>query len=212
MTGTTLPSPCPFVFDSELILIRSLVLPPCSRQSFLRRINGEFGGELNLVDPARMFVRESLLTKMSNASNGKKPTDYHFFLFNDLLLYASEGLNTKYVMHRVIHLSLCRLIDYQRTPNGTPSLSFCLPPFPPPHNSHVTLLCVCVNDRGETGHFCVQNCVATKVVFGVRKERQREAEVAGLDFDVYQAGAEPAKKVLRPARRYTCAPAFPFPS
>ena len=34
-------------------------------------------------------------------------------LFSDLLLYASEGMQTKYKVHRVMHLSLCRLVDVQ---------------------------------------------------------------------------------------------------
>jgi len=34
-----------------------------------------------------------------------------FFLFSHIFAYASEGLQTKFKIHRVIHLSLCKVID-----------------------------------------------------------------------------------------------------
>lgn len=62
--------------------------------------------------------QEGRLIKLSRS---EKRTEYHFFLFSDLIMYASDGLNTKYKMHRVIHLSLCRLEDLR---SDTPAHAF----------------------------------------------------------------------------------------
>ena len=80
------------------------------RQAKLRQIESDFNHEIILVDPSRSFVREGYLTKLSNSSAAKKQ-QYMFMLFNDCLIYASEGMNSKWKCHRVIHLSLCRLED-----------------------------------------------------------------------------------------------------
>ena len=79
------------------------------QQATLKRIENDFGGEIVLVDPNRSLVREGRLVKVNNS--GTKRTAYHFMLFNDLILYASEGMNVRYKVHRVVHLSLCRLED-----------------------------------------------------------------------------------------------------
>jgi hypothetical protein len=57
----------------------------------------------------RSFIKSGQLAKITGKSRAR--VDYHFFLFSDLIVYASEGMQTKYKMHRVVHLSLCRLID-----------------------------------------------------------------------------------------------------
>ncbi len=61
-------------------------------QNKLRQIETDFGGEISLVDPARKFVKKESLIKYTR---DKKKVEYCFFLFNDILLYASEGLNRK---------------------------------------------------------------------------------------------------------------------
>ena len=78
-------------------------------QATLKRIENDFGGEIILVDPHRSLVKEGKLVKVNNSDT--KRTPYHFMLFNDLILYASEGMNVKYKVHRLVHLSLCRLED-----------------------------------------------------------------------------------------------------
>jgi len=82
------------------------------RQAILRRIQAEFGGDIMLSDANRSFVKEGMLQKAADQGAGKKQ-EYMFMLFSDLLLYASEGMQTKYKAHRVMHLSLCRLVDVQ---------------------------------------------------------------------------------------------------
>lgn len=79
------------------------------RQAKLRQIESDFNHEIVLVDPGRSFVREGPLTKLSNSST--KRQQYIYMLFSDLILYASEGMNSKWKCHRVIHLSLCRIED-----------------------------------------------------------------------------------------------------
>lgn len=82
------------------------------RQAILRRIQAEFGGDICLSDSNRSFVKEGVLLKAADQGAGKRQ-EYLFMLFSDLLLYASEGMQTKYKVHRVMHLSLCRLVDVQ---------------------------------------------------------------------------------------------------
>ena len=90
------------------------------RQARLRQIESDFNHEIVLVDPNRSFVREGQLVKMSN-NNTQKQQLYTFFLFNDLMLYASEGINSKWKCHRVIHLSLCRIDDLRGIACQSPS-------------------------------------------------------------------------------------------
>ena len=61
-----------------------------------------------LMHPERRFIREQDLEKIS--SKKKALQEYRFFLFSDLLIYASPK-GKKFRPHRVIHLSLCRIID-----------------------------------------------------------------------------------------------------
>ena len=74
----------------------------------LRRLQSLFGDDIVLVAPNRKFLKEGKLYKMYK-NGGKKL--YNFFLFNDVLIYASNGTTTKYKVHRVLHLSLCAVID-----------------------------------------------------------------------------------------------------
>lgn len=80
------------------------------RQAKLRRIQTSFGSEINLIDSNRSFIKQGRLIKVSSLN---KKTKYTFFLFSDVILYASDGVHTKYKMHKIIHLSLLRLIDYR---------------------------------------------------------------------------------------------------
>ena len=82
------------------------------QQATLKRVENDFGGEIVLADPQRALVKEGPLTKVSN--DGRKRTTYHFMLFSDLILYASQSGTAsaaRYKVHRVVHLSLCRLED-----------------------------------------------------------------------------------------------------
>ena len=83
------------------------------QQATLKRVENDFGGEIVLADPQRALVKEGPLVKVSN--DGRKRTTYHFMLFSDLILYASQSGSAagaaRYKVHRVVHLSLCRLED-----------------------------------------------------------------------------------------------------
>eukprot|EP00455_Lapot_gusevi_P015013 TRINITY_DN1756_c0_g1_i5.p1 TRINITY_DN1756_c0_g1~~TRINITY_DN1756_c0_g1_i5.p1 ORF type:complete len:326 (-),score=78.04 TRINITY_DN1756_c0_g1_i5:171-1148(-) len=51
-----------------------------------------FGGQLNLVSPQRYYVRHGALKKIYNKSHLlKKHKKYVFFLFNDILMYATRA-------------------------------------------------------------------------------------------------------------------------
>jgi hypothetical protein len=90
-------------------------------QAILKRIENDFGGEIVLAqaDTTRTLVYQGKLTKIGQSG---KIQPYFFMLFSDLLLYASEGINSKYKCHRVIHLSLCRLEDIRS--NHAPQFAF----------------------------------------------------------------------------------------
>jgi hypothetical protein len=68
------------------------------------------------VDPERRFIREGELVKVGR---NNRTRSYRFFLFNNLLIYASPGTAglKRYKIHRTIHLALCRLIDLKDQPN-----------------------------------------------------------------------------------------------
>lgn len=63
--------------------------------------------DLNLVEPHRVFVLQSVLTKVCR----KQPKKFTFFLFSDLLIYADQSLGDRYKVHHVFYLSKCRFID-----------------------------------------------------------------------------------------------------
>jgi hypothetical protein len=138
------------------------------RQAILRRIQAEFGGDINLSDNNRSFVKEGMLLKAADQGAGKKQ-EYMFMLFTDLLLYASEGMQTKYKVHRVMHLSLCRLVDVQddKFKNSFKLVS--------PQKS---VLIVCPNEKLkkewlDAVHRCLTHIMA-----------ERKAYIASLDQDV----------------------------
>merc|ERR1712130_1031506 len=76
-------------------------------QKILRDIEVELGLYLHLLHPDRRFIHNGPLTKKST----KNDLDlYRFYLFNDLLIYVS-GNPGNYAVHRVLHLSLCKIVD-----------------------------------------------------------------------------------------------------
>lgn len=76
-------------------------------QKILRDIEQELGEYLHLLHPDRRFIHAGPLTKQSS----KGDLDlYRFYLFNDLLIYVS-GNPGNLSVHRVLHLSLCKILD-----------------------------------------------------------------------------------------------------
>ena len=65
------------------------------------RIAQSFTSDLDIVTPSRRFVRQGTLTKRCRARN----IDYEFFLFNDLLIYASRTATGKNKLHREISIN-----------------------------------------------------------------------------------------------------------
>jgi hypothetical protein len=74
-----------------------------------------------IVDTNRRFVKDEELTKLGK--NGKAVA-YRFFLFNNLLIYASPGspFQKKYKVHRCLNLGLCKIEDI-KDPNDSPLLA-----------------------------------------------------------------------------------------
>uniref|UniRef100_A0A6A7G2U5 Brefeldin A-inhibited guanine nucleotide-exchange protein n=1 Tax=Hirondellea gigas TaxID=1518452 RepID=A0A6A7G2U5_9CRUS len=80
-------------------------------QDALRKIEQDFAGEIVLKHPHRTFLRAGNLSKVSHTN---KPQEYQFFLFSDLLLYASETYSA-FKYHRALHLSLCKVVDIRNS-------------------------------------------------------------------------------------------------
>eukprot|EP00743_Colponemidia_sp_Colp-15_P009157 GILK01009991.1.p1 GENE.GILK01009991.1~~GILK01009991.1.p1 ORF type:complete len:1198 (-),score=260.65 GILK01009991.1:77-3361(-) len=87
-----------------------------NRQKLLE-IQAKFVGKVQLVEPHRMYVMDGPLIKICRRS----PKLFHFFLFNDVLVYGSviPGTNT-YLYHRTITLmgknnAFLRVVDVPDT-------------------------------------------------------------------------------------------------
>jgi len=74
-----------------------------SRQQVLRGLESEFGNDVYLAHPERELIRQGPLKKINRQGN---PTEYIFFLFSDMLIYAIRTGDMKYKVHRTLHLAL----------------------------------------------------------------------------------------------------------
>jgi len=74
-----------------------------SRQQILRNLELKFGNDVYLAHPEREFKRQGALRKIDRQGN---PTEYIFFLFSDMLIYALRTGNMRYKVHRTLHLGL----------------------------------------------------------------------------------------------------------
>lgn len=78
-------------------------------QAIMREVQDLFVNDYILVDPPRTYIRSGPLQKLSASRKGRKET-YYFFLFSDIILYATTSAR-RYKVHRVVHLSLLRIVD-----------------------------------------------------------------------------------------------------
>jgi len=69
-------------------------------------INGGF----LLHDPARSFLQSGDLIKKSLRTG--RPTEYRFYLFSDVLLYASKEDDGRYKIHEELPLHLMKIVDW----------------------------------------------------------------------------------------------------
>lgn len=63
-----------------------------------------------LNDPARTFLQSGILVKKSNRTG--RPIEYKFFLFSDLLLYASKQEDGNFKIHEEMPLHLMKVVDW----------------------------------------------------------------------------------------------------
>lgn len=84
-------------------------------EAVLRMIDNQFNGNLNLMSPGRELLKRGQLNRISSH---QKELAYEFFLFTDIIIYAKVNRHPRRDLkpHRVLHLSLCRLIDFQADP------------------------------------------------------------------------------------------------
>jgi len=81
-----------------------------SRQQNLRTLESQFGNELYLAHPEREYTLKGKLKKVNRSG---KSTDYTFFLFNDVIIYAQRTGNDKFKVHRTLQLGLVEVRDGQ---------------------------------------------------------------------------------------------------
>jgi hypothetical protein len=67
-------------------------------------------GDFLLHDPARCFLQSGNLIKKS-ARTGRS-TEYRFYLFSDILLYASKEADGRYMIHEELPLHLMKIVDW----------------------------------------------------------------------------------------------------
>ena len=65
----------------------------------------KLGDHLTLIEPHRVFVREGTLTKVCRSSRKARK----FFLFNDILVYASAAVGSKHLFHGALDLVSLRV-------------------------------------------------------------------------------------------------------
>ena len=79
------------------------------------RIQSEFTHPVNFVAPHRKFVRQGPLVKKCRASD----KTYEFFVFSDLLVYASTSLGQRFKLHQEIPIDRnFKISDVPWTPTG----------------------------------------------------------------------------------------------
>jgi len=65
-----------------------------SREAIVK-LQSKFVGKVTLVTPSRLLVHQGTLIKVNRKGQGQK---YEFFLFSDLLIYASSAIGWRYVL------------------------------------------------------------------------------------------------------------------
>lgn len=75
-----------------------------------------FSGDITFVEPSRRFIHQGQLTKVCRASDRR----YTFFLFSDLLVYASKGY--RYKLHMKIPIG--HLFHFDDLPNSAVENAF----------------------------------------------------------------------------------------
>ncbi len=64
-------------------------------------------GGYAINEPHRLYVKDGALNKVCR----KAVKERHFFLFNDVIIYAKPvpmGISTRYLFHQLIPLNKCR--------------------------------------------------------------------------------------------------------
>jgi PH domain len=67
-------------------------------------------GSFLLQDPTRSYVRSGNLIKKSGRTG--RQTEYRFYLFSDVLLYASKNNDNSYKIHEELPLHLMKIVDW----------------------------------------------------------------------------------------------------
>ena len=67
----------------------------------------KLGDHLSLIEPHRSFIREGTLTKVCRSSRKAR----RFFLFTDILVYASSAVGSKHLFHGAMELLSMRIED-----------------------------------------------------------------------------------------------------
>jgi Sec7 domain/PH domain len=79
-------------------------------------------GDFLLLDPTRSFLKSDDLIKKSSRTG--RATEYRFYLFSDVLIYASREDNGRYRIHEELPLHLMKVTDWFPPPQKNRQIMF----------------------------------------------------------------------------------------
>eukprot|EP01083_Nonionella_stella_P162244 532419_1 len=150
-----------------------------------------------LVQPSRIFIKQGYLTKVSR----KKDIRYLFVLFNDLLIYCSEGMSDKLILHQRIDITdeffgikSAVILDDKRQHQNTFEI----------HSIEKSFLCYAENNKErEEWISAIEKCVDNILRSGISKAHKSDSGVTpGLSLMVVDVEVQDESRILETAPMY----------
>jgi hypothetical protein len=138
-------------------------------------------GDFLLHDPARAFLQSGNLVKKSGRTG--RSTMYRFFLFSDVLLYASKVANGRYKIHEELPLHLMKIVDWFPPSQKNRTIMFEV------HHPRKTFQVLCPSNN--TRKSWVENIRASILV-----EMERNMTIEAARLSVRTAGNKLTIKIL----------------
>lgn len=118
---TELDTACTGLIESKLTVLRRiyewaktlrlrLQMDVKARMELSVAVQELANGEFLLQDPARTFLQSGNLMKISSRTG--RTVEYRFYLFSDVLLYASKEPDGRYRIHEDLPLHLMKIVDW----------------------------------------------------------------------------------------------------
>jgi len=98
------------IYDLIQSLKKTLRVDARSKDEMNAVVGELINGDFLLLDPARSFLQSGYLVKKSSRTG--RGTEYRFYLFSDVLLYASEEPDGRFKIHEELPLHLMKVVDW----------------------------------------------------------------------------------------------------